>query len=153
MRRVLLAVFFVAAGLGIYVVPSGADSFSFTNVVLSFDFSDNSGSATVVSGPASGDSCIESASATSVACANAFNVTSDVLPANTGGFVRMVAIAPATSTANNIVCPFQAVQQSQVECGFDFPSSGVWEIKSQYSIDTVSGVSSVSVTSLRVTNS
>jgi hypothetical protein len=154
MRRVLLAVFFVAASFGIYIAPSGADSLSFTNVVLSFDFSDNSGSATVNSGPASGDSCVTStASAASVACVNAFNVTSDVLPANTGGFVRMVAIAPATSSASNIVCPFQAVQQSQVECGFNFPSSGVWVIKSQYSIDTVSGVSSVSVTSLRVSGS
>jgi hypothetical protein len=153
MRRVLLAVFFVAASFGIYVLPTGADSFSVTNVVLSFDFSDNSGPATISSGAASGDSCVASAPAASVACANSFNVTSDVLPANTGGFVRMVAIAPATSNANNIVCPFQPVQQSQVECGFNFPSSGVWEIKSQYSIDTVLGVSSVSITSLRVNNS
>jgi hypothetical protein len=153
MRRVLLAVFFVMASFGIYVIPTAADSFSVTNVVLSFDFSDNSGSATVNNGAAAGDACVASASPTSVACANAFNVISDVLPANTGGFVRMVAIAPASSTANNIVCPFQPVQQSQVECGFDFPSNGVWEIKSQYSIDTVLGVSSVSITSLRVTNS
>jgi hypothetical protein len=153
MRRVLLAVFFVAASFGIYIAPSGADSFSVTNVVLSFDFSDNSGSASVVSGPASGNSCIASASQTSVSCVNAFNVTSDVLPANTGGFIRMVAIAPASSNSNNIVCPFQPVQQSQVECGFNFPSGGVWEIKSQYSIDTVLGVSSVSITSLRVSNS
>jgi hypothetical protein len=154
MRRVLLAVFFVAASFGIYIAPSGADSFSVTNVVLSFDFSDNSGSATVNSGAASGNSCDQTtASPLSISCANAFNVTTDVLPANTGGFVRMVAIAPATSSANNIVCPFQPVQQSQVECGFNFPSNGVWQIKSQYSIDTVLGVSSVSVTSLRVTNS
>jgi hypothetical protein len=154
MRRVLLAVFFVAASFGIYVAPSGADSFSVTNVVLSFDFSDNSGSATVNSGQASGNSCDDTtASPTSANCVNAFNVTTDVLPANTGGFVRMVAIAPATSSSNNIVCPFQPVQQSQVECGFNFPSNGVWQIKSQYSIDTVLGVSSVSITSLRVTNS
>jgi hypothetical protein len=154
MRRVLLAAFFVAASIGIYVVPSGADSFSVTNVVLSFDFSDNSGSATVNFGAVAGNSCAESiASPTSASCVNAFNVTTDVLPENTGGFVRMVAIAPATSNAANIVCPFQPVQQSQVECGFNFPSNGVWEIKSQYSIDTVLGVSSVSVTSLRVTNS
>lgn len=153
MRRVLLAVFFVAASFGISVLPSAADSFSFTNVVLSFDFSDNSGPAAVNSGSAAGDSCTVSTNLREgTACANAFNVTADVLPANTGGFVRMVAIAPASSSANNIVCPFQPVQESQVECGFNFPSSGVWEIKSQYSIDTVSGVSSVSVTSLRVGN-
>ncbi|MGC2486550.1 MAG: hypothetical protein WA359_09945 [Acidimicrobiales bacterium] len=156
MRRVLLAAFIVAAGFGIYVLPSGADSGIFTNVVLSFDFSDNSGPATANYGNAAGSACVtvgpNAPSATSAVCTNAFNVVSDVLPENTGGFVRMVAIAPASSTANNIVCPFQPVLQGQVECGFNFSANGVWEIKSQYSIDTVSGVSSVSVTSLRVTN-
>jgi hypothetical protein len=155
MRRVLLAVFFVAASFGIYVLPSGADSGLLTNVVLSFDFSDNSGPATVNYGNAGGAACItvgpNAPSATSGVCANAFNVVSDVLPQNTGGFVRMVAIAPVASGQNNIVCPFQPVLQGQVECGFNFSANGVWEIKSQYSIDTVSGVSSVSVTSLRVT--
>ncbi len=157
MRRVLLAVFFVAASFGIYVLPSGADSGLLTNVVLSFDFSDNSSPATVNNGNAAGTACINvgpnAQSPNGAICSNAFNVVADVLPQNTGGFVRMVAIAPAASTANNIVCSFQPVLQGQVECGFNFSTNGVWEIKSQYSIDTVSGVSSVSVTSLRVTNS
>ncbi len=86
-------------------------------------------------------------------CANAFNVTSTYCRRIRVDLSEWSPLRPPRPTANNIVCPFQPVQQSQVECGFDFPSSGVWEIKSQYSIDTVSGVSSVSVTSLRVTNS
>jgi hypothetical protein len=156
MRRVLLAVFFVAASFGIYVLPSGADTGLFTNVVLSFDFSDNSSPAAVNYGNAAGSACVTAGpnanSATGAVCVNAFNIVSDVLPQNTGGFVRMVAIAPAASGQNNIVCSFQPVLQGQVECGFNFSANGVWEIKSQYSIDTVSGVSSVSVTSLRVSS-
>jgi hypothetical protein len=143
MRRALLAVFFVAASFGIYVAPSGADNPLFSNVVLSFDFSNNSA-------PASANT-VGSAS-TGPSSTGAFNVISDVLPENTGGFVRMVAIAPAASGNSNLVCPFQPVQQSQVECAFNFSADGVWVIKAQYSIDLKSSVSSVSITSLRVTN-
>ncbi|HEY1824972.1 MAG TPA: hypothetical protein VGG21_03325 [Acidimicrobiales bacterium] len=138
MRRVLAAVALVAVGLGIYVIPAGADSPVFANVVLSFDFSDNSAPASAFSGtPNSTED---------------FNVIADVLPGNTGGFVRMVAIAPASSTANNIVCSFQPVQQGQVECAFNFTADGVWSIKAQYTIAKDQDVSSVSVTSLRVAN-
>jgi hypothetical protein len=134
MRRVLLAVFFIAASFGIYVVPSGADNPLFSNVVLSFDYSDNV------------------AAASANVNAPLFNIISDVLPANTGGVVRMVAIPPVASGDSTLVCPFQPVQQGQVECAFNFSTNGVWVIKAQYSIDTKSGVSSISVTSLRVTN-
>jgi hypothetical protein len=51
------------------------------------------------------------------------------------------------------VCGYQPVQQSQVECNFNFSTNGVWSIKAQYSVDTKSAISSVSVTSLRVSNS
>ncbi|MGH3732915.1 MAG: hypothetical protein ACRDVC_05990 [Acidimicrobiales bacterium] len=155
MRRVLLAAFFVAASVVIYVAPSGADSPIFSNVVLSFDFSDNAApaSATGVQVPnATGPSLACVATSTNSVCTNAFNIIADVLPENTGGFVRMVAIAPVASGLNDIVCPFQPVQQSQVECGFNFTADGVWQIRAEYGIDTISGVSSVSVTSLRVTN-
>jgi hypothetical protein len=64
----------------------------------------------------------------------------------------MVAIAPAASGNSNLVCPFQPVQQSQVECAFNFSADGVWVIKAQYTIDLKASVSSVSITSLRVTN-
>jgi hypothetical protein len=144
MRRVLLAVFFVAASFGIYIAPSGADNPLFSNVVLSFDFSNNSA-------PASANN-VGSASTGPSTGGGSFNVISDVLPGNTGGFVRMVAIAPAASGNNNLVCPFQPVQQSQVECAFNFSADGVWVIKAQYSIDLKSSVSSVSVTSFRVTD-
>jgi hypothetical protein len=144
MRRVLLAVFFVAASFGIYIAPSGADSPLFSNVVLSFDFSNNSA-------PASANA-VGSASTGPSTSAGSFNVISDVLPENTGGFVRMVAIAPAASGNANLVCPFQPVQQSQVECAFNFSADGVWVIKAQYSIDLKSSVSSVSITSFRVTD-
>ena len=139
-----MAVFFVAASFGIYVAPSGADSPLFSNVVLSFDFSNNSA-------PASANA-VGSASTGPSTSAGSFNVISDVLPENTGGFVRMVAIAPAASGNSNLVCPFQPVQQSQVECAFNFSADGVWVIKAQYSIDLKSSVSSVSITSFRVTD-
>ncbi len=76
----------------------------------------------------------------------------DVLPEHTGGVVRMVAIAPAAANQPNIVCSYQPVQQSQVECGFNFSADGVWQIRAEYSTDTKSTVSSVSVTALRVSN-
>jgi hypothetical protein len=94
----------VAVSLGFFTLPSGADPIVPQNVVLSFDFSDNS------------------------------------LPAS------------MSSTVNNLVCSFQPVQQGEVECAFDFTADGVWTVKAQYATDTKSAVSSVSSTSLRVTN-
>ena len=132
MRRALLAALFVASSVGILSLPAGADSSTPSNIVLSFDFSDNSAPASASNGP--------------------FNVIANVLPEHTGGVVRMVAIAPDNSGNSNLVCPFQPVQQSQVECAFNFTTNGVWSIKSQFAPDNKSDVSSISITRLRVTN-
>lgn len=136
MRRVLIAALFVASSVGFLALPAGADPISLTNVVLSFDFSDNSAPAST--SPANSD--------------GGFNVIADVLPAHTGGVVRIVAIAPAFANAPNIVCSYQPVQQSQVECNFNFSVDGVWQIRAEYSLDTKSSISSVSTTALRVVN-
>jgi hypothetical protein len=136
MRRVLVAALVLAVSCGFFVLPAGADLVIPSNVVLSFDFSNNSIPATTDSG----------------AFDIGFNVVADVVPQNTGGVVRMVAIAPADSTVNNMVCSFQPVQQGEVECTFYFTADGVWTVKAQYATDTKSGVSSVSTTTLRVSN-
>jgi hypothetical protein len=125
-------VLFVACSIGFVAIPAGADLTIQNSVVLSFDFSDNSVPASASNGT--------------------FNVIADVLPEHTGGVVRMVAIAPAAANQPNIVCSYQPVQQSQVECGFNFSADGVWQIRAEYSTDTKSTVSSVSVTALRVSN-
>jgi len=132
MRRVLLAVLFVASSVGLFVAPSGADSSTPASVVLSFDFSDNSAPASATNGP--------------------FNIITDVLPEHTGGFVRMIAISPDNSSLPNLVCSYAPVQQSQVECAFSFTTNGVWTIRTQYATDMKSDASSTSVTRLRVTN-
>ncbi len=129
MRRVLLVALFLASSVGFGVLPAVADSGS-NLIVLSYDFSDNSQPAAVSNGP--------------------FNVIADVFPAHTGGVVRMVAIAPDNSGYSTLVCPFQPVQQSQVECAFNFTVNGVWTLKAQYSTDTHVDVSAVSITRLRV---
>ncbi|HEY5266839.1 MAG TPA: hypothetical protein VIJ40_08510 [Acidimicrobiales bacterium] len=137
MRRVFIAALFVASSVGLFVAPSGADPSTPASVVLSFDFGDNS------------------APATSSASSNfngPFNIIADVLPEHTGGFVRMIAIPPDSSNLPNLVCDYQPVQQSQVECPFSFTTNGVWTIRTQYATDTKSAVSSISVTRLRVTN-
>jgi hypothetical protein len=134
MRRVLLAALFVACSVGFVAIPSGADLSIQNSVVLSFDFSDNSVPAAANNGAAN------------------FNVIADVLPEHTGGVVRMVAVAPAAVNEPNLICPYQPVQQSEVECSFNFSADGVWQIRAEYSTDTKSAVSSVSVTALRVTN-
>lgn len=132
MRRALLAALFVASSVGILSLPAGADSPTPSNIVISFDFSDNSAPASASNG--------------------LFNVIANVLPEHTGGVVRMVAIAPDNSGNSNLVCPFQPVQKSQVECAFNFTSNGVWSIKAQFAPDNKSDVSSISITRLRVTN-
>jgi hypothetical protein len=132
MRRVLFAALFVASSVGIFTIPAVADSPTPSNVVLSFDFSDNSAPASSNNGP--------------------FNVIVDVLPEHTAGWVRMVAIAPDNADVSNLVCSFQAVQTSEAECAFNFSATGVWRIRAQFAADAKSGVVSVSVTRLRVTN-
>jgi hypothetical protein len=132
MRRVLLAALFVASSVGIFTLPAVADNSGNGNVVLSFDFSDNSAPASHSNGT--------------------FNIITDVLPEHSGGLVRMVAIAPDNSGQTNLVCSFQPVQQSQAECAFNFTINGVWTIRAQFATDQKSDVSSVSITRLRVAN-
>ena len=132
MRRALLAALFVASSVGILALPAAADTPLSLPIVLSFDFSDNSSPASASSG--------------------VFNVIADVLPENTSGVVRMVAIAPDNSGVSNLVCRFQAVQKSQAECTFNFDANGVWTVRAQYAQDDKSDVSSVSITRLRVAN-
>ena len=132
MRRALLAALFVASSVGIMSLPAAADNPLPLPIVLSFDFSDNSVPASASNG--------------------VFNVIIDVLPEHTGGVVRMVAISPDNSGVSNLVCPFQPVQKSHVECAFNFTANGVWTVRAQFAPDTKSDVTSVSITRLRVTN-
>ncbi len=132
MRRALLAALFVASSVGFIALPARADGPGLSNVVLSFDFSDNSAPASVGNG--------------------SFKVIADILPEGTGGVVRMVAVAPPNSGVSNLVCPFQPVEESQVGCAFSFTTNGVWKIHVQYATDTKSAVSSASITSLRVSD-
>jgi hypothetical protein len=115
MRRVLWAVLFTAASLGIMAMPAGADIVAPNNlnpIVLSFDFSNNNQPASVSNG--------------------LFNITVDVLPEHTSGFVRVTADAPDGSGNTPVVCDYQQVQQSQVQCTFNFTASGLWSVKAQF---------------------
>jgi hypothetical protein len=134
MRRVLPALLLVGATLGLVTVPAGAEvsASDATRIHLSFDFSDNSDPASASSGP--------------------FNIITDVLPEHSPGVVRMVAIAPADSGLSNLVCRYQEVSASQVECGFNFTTNGTWEIKSQYAANRQTDISATSVTNIDVTN-
>jgi len=146
MRRVLLASLFVAASISLgFVGTAGADINPvvtlnpvlsgvpiYSNVILAFDFSDNSAPPSASTGT--------------------FNIIADVFPENTGGDIRMVAVAPASSGASNLVCSFRPVQQAQAECNFNFTVPGVWTIHAQYAVDAKDGISAESVTNLRVGN-
>jgi hypothetical protein len=151
MRRVLLASLFVAASISLGFVGSAGAAINptlslnpvlsgvpiYSNVILAFDFSDNSAPPSASTGT--------------------FNVIADVFPENTGGEIRMVAVAPAGSGVNNLVChttygSFQPIQQGQAECAFNFSAPGVWAIHAQYEVETGSAVSAESITNLRVGN-
>lgn len=132
MRRVLLAVLFVASSVGILSLPAVADTSGTNGVVLAFDFSDNSAP------PALSNSN------------GNFNIIADVLPEHSGGVVRMIAIPPVSSGLGILLCDFQPVQQSQVECNFTFATNGVWSVRAQYATDAKSDISSESITRLRV---
>ncbi|HEY1761604.1 MAG TPA: hypothetical protein VGG17_03320 [Acidimicrobiales bacterium] len=151
MRRVLLASFFAAASISLGFVGTAGAAINpvvslnpvlsgvpvYSNVILAFDFSDNSSPPSASTGT--------------------FNVIADVFPENTGGYVRMVAVSPANSGVGNIVCKtsygsFQPVQQGQAECAFNFSAPGVWTIHAQYETELTSAVSSESITNLRVGN-
>ncbi len=134
MRRVLCTVLMVVATVSLAAVPAGAviNASDAAKIQLSFDFSDNSSPAS-----ASGGS---------------FNIITNVLPEHSPGVVRMVAVAPADSGLPNLVCRYQAVSASQVECAFNFTVNGTWEIKSQFATDKSSDVSATAVANIVVTN-
>jgi hypothetical protein len=149
MRRVLLASLFIAATMSFGIMGTAGADISpsvplnpvlsgvpiYSNVILAYDFSDNS-----------------SPPSASAGANDLFNVIVDVFPENTGGEIRMVAVAPANSSANNLVCSFQPLQQGQAECGFNFTAPGVWAIHAQYIVYAKASVSSESITNLRVGN-
>jgi hypothetical protein len=125
----------VAATLGLVALPAGADFVAASGppgTTLSFDYSDNTSPPSASNGP--------------------FNVIVDVLPAHTSGVVRLVAIAPFSANQPNLVCPFQTISYSQVECAFNFSATGVWTIRADYSDSSKDPVSAAAVANLRVGN-
>jgi hypothetical protein len=121
----------VASSIGIFAIPATADP-SQDKTLLSFDYSDNTAPPSASNG--------------------SFNVIVDVLPGDSTGLVRMFAVAPLSTGDSNIVCHFQWIDQSQVECAFNFPDPGVWAIHAQYVIAPQTDVIAVAVTNLRVDN-
>jgi hypothetical protein len=132
MRKRLWAALLVAATVGLFALPAGAD-FAVPNgppgTTLSFDYSDNTAPPSASNGT--------------------FNITVDVIPAHTPGVVRIIALAPNNSTEPNLVCAFQSISYSQVECAFNFTTSGVWTIRAEYA---ASSKGSVSVTATAIAN-
>lgn len=117
MRRLLWTVLFSAASIGVLALPAGADVVAPGNlnpIVLSYDFTNNNASASATNGP--------------------FNITVDILPEHTPGFVRVTATAPDGSGNAPLVCAYQPVQQSQVQCSFNFTTSGLWSIRADYAL-------------------
>lgn len=133
MRRLLSAALLVASSIGVFAIPAVADPPSSpSKVTLSFDYSDNSAPASASGG--------------------LFNIIVDVLPERTPGVVKIVAVAPDNSGVNNLTCSYQAVQQSQVECAFNFTTNGVWSIHALYSVTPKDDVTAFARTNLRVAN-
>ncbi len=130
MRRVLCAAIVVAASYGFLALPAGADTTTPPGTTLSFDYSDNTSPASASNGT--------------------FNIIVDVIPEHTSGVVRIIAAAPANSDDSNLVCNFQQISYSQVECAFNFTSSGVWAIHAYYATSTKDPVTATAVASLRV---
>jgi hypothetical protein len=137
MRRLLWTVLFSAASIGVLALPAGADVATFGNlnpIVLSYDFSNNSASASASNGP--------------------FNITVDILPEHTPGFVRVTAVAPegaASIPLAPLVCAYQPVEQSQVQCSFNFTTSGLWSIRADYAISAKPTAATISTQVFAVT--
>jgi hypothetical protein len=131
----LCAVLLVAATVGLVALPASADFAVPTGppgTTLSFDYSDNTSPPSASNGT--------------------FNIIVDVLPAHTSGVVRMVAIAPTSANEPNLVCAFQTITYSQVECAFNFSASGVWTIRADYSDSSKDPATATAVANLRVGN-
>jgi hypothetical protein len=115
------------------LVPAGADPPTNPDKVsLSYDFSDNNDPASASNG--------------------VFNIIVNVLPEQTPGVVRMVAVAPADAGVNNLVCRYQVVSQSNVECAFNFTASGTWAIHAQYAPNRSLDVAATAVTNISVSS-
>jgi len=114
------------------MVPAGADPVSVSKVTLSFDYSDNSAPASASTG--------------------SFNIIVDVLPSHTPGVVRIVANSPDGISSDSLVCSYQTVVKDQVECNFNFTSSGVWLIRAQFAPSRSDDVVAIAKTNLRVGN-
>ena len=133
MRRALCAALLVATSFGIFLGPAGADPPNNPDKVsLSFDFSDNNDPASMSNG--------------------VFNIIVNVLPEHTPGVVRMVAVAPNSANVDNLLCRFQAVNQSNVECAFNFTASGTWSIHAQFAPNRAADVAATAVTNIAVSN-
>ncbi|MHB1208634.1 MAG: hypothetical protein ACYC1I_02875 [Acidimicrobiales bacterium] len=139
MRRLLVSALLVASSVGFFTIPAVADPATNSTtttipskVTLSFDYSDNSSPASASNGR--------------------FNIIVDVLPEQTPGVVKIIAVAPDSSGVDNLACNLQAVQRSQVECAFNFTASGVWSIRALYSVTPKSDVTAFARTNLRVAN-
>jgi hypothetical protein len=130
MRRTLSAALLVVSSLGLLALPAGADSSSDNPVQLAFDLGDNADVASASSG--------------------VFNVIVDVLPEHTPGVVRVVAIAPSDANVSNLVCRYQTVSRSKVECGFNFTASGTWRIRAQYAPSRSESVQAATATNIYV---
>jgi hypothetical protein len=132
MRRLICAALLVASSIGFLAIPAGADTSSPNKLALSFDYSDNNSPASASNG--------------------SFNIIVDVLPEHTQGLIKIVAVAPGVSDLPNLTCSYQAVVQGQVECAFNFPSSGVWTIRGLFAVNNKADVTAFASTSLRVGN-
>jgi hypothetical protein len=133
MRRMLWAFLFTAASVGVLALPAGADIALpglLNPIVLSYDFSNNSASPAVTNGP--------------------FNITVDILSEHMAGVVKITAVAPDGSASIPLVCAFQPVQQSQVQCFFNFTTNGLWSIRAIFAPNAKSTYQVVAVTVLRV---
>ncbi|MEO9181775.1 MAG: hypothetical protein ABI298_09020, partial [Acidimicrobiales bacterium] len=92
MRRLICAILLVAGSVGIFAIPVSADPNPVPNtnqIILSFDFSDNTSAASASQGP--------------------FNVIVDVLPGGAAGLIRMFAVAPTSTNDSNLVCRFHVI--------------------------------------------
>ena len=131
MRRLICAALFVASSIGILAIPATADPQPVDKITLSFDYSDNNAHASASNGT--------------------FNVIVNILPEDSVGLIRMVAVSLDTND-NNLVCRFQWINKSQVECAFNFTDNGIWAIHAQYEGAPQTDVVATAVTKLRVIN-
>jgi len=113
-------------------MENGASASTSSNLVLSFDFSDNSTPASVSNGK--------------------FHIIVNVLPERTSGMVRIVASPPASMAVFIApeTCAFQKIVKSQIKCSFHFTTEGVWSVHAQYERAAKGTIAANAVARLRV---